>query len=52
MQEYFNYNSMTYREIAYMCLDQLKVASDDSYYTNPNYSLAPNKDAVERDFIS
>lgn len=33
MQEYFNYNSMTYREIAYMCLDQLKVASDDSYYT-------------------
>lgn len=24
---------MTYREIAYMCLDQLKVASDDSYYT-------------------
>lgn len=24
---------MTYREIAYMCLDQLKIASDDSYYT-------------------
>lgn len=24
---------MTYREIAYMCLDQLKVTSDDSYYT-------------------
>lgn len=24
---------MTYREIVYMCLDQLKVTSDDSYYT-------------------
>lgn len=24
---------MTYREMTYMCLDQLKVASDDSYYT-------------------
>jgi hypothetical protein len=24
---------MTYREIAYMCLDQLKIASDDSYFT-------------------
>lgn len=24
---------MTYREITYMCLDQLKVASDDSYFT-------------------
>lgn len=24
---------MTYREIIYMCLDQLKVASDDSYFT-------------------
>ena len=33
MQEHFNYNIMTYREIVYMCLDQLKVASDDSYYT-------------------
>lgn len=28
------------------------ICGDDSYYTNPNYSLAPNKDAVERDFIS
>lgn len=24
---------MTYREIAYMCLDELKIASDDSFYT-------------------
>lgn len=24
---------MTYREIVYMCLDQLKVASDDAYFT-------------------
>lgn len=28
------------------------ICGDGSYYTNPNYSLAPNKDAVERDFIS
>lgn len=28
------------------------ICGDDSYYINPNYSLAPNKDAVERDFIS
>lgn len=33
MQEHFNYKNMTYREITYMCLDQLKVASDDSYFT-------------------
>lgn len=33
MQEYFNYIDMTYRELIYMCLDQLKVASDDAYFT-------------------
>ena len=32
-KSFYLHISMTYREIAYMCLDQLKIASDDSYYT-------------------
>ena len=34
LQQFFIYTTMsTYREIVYMCSDQLKIASDDSYFT-------------------
>lgn len=44
MQEHFNYNnSMTYREIIYICLDQLKISSDDSYITTDHVLFLVSK---------
>ena len=42
--KFFIYNTMsTYREVVYMCLDLLKVNSDDSYFTEDHVIYLLNK---------